>query len=53
VSGLFILNTYAHGPRGPIKLPLPLRLFRARGLGELLVKGLHMLPPVLVAPAPI
>jgi haloalkane dehalogenase len=42
VQGLFILNTYAHGPRGKIKLPLPLRLFRAPGLGELLVKGLHL-----------
>jgi pimeloyl-ACP methyl ester carboxylesterase len=48
VSGLFILNTYAHGPRGPIKLPLPLRLFRARGLGEVLVKGLHMFVRVFV-----
>ena len=42
VSGLFILNTYAHGPRGKIKLPLPLRLFRAPGLGELLVKDMHL-----------
>jgi haloalkane dehalogenase len=25
VSALFILNTYAHGPRGKLKLPLPLR----------------------------
>jgi pimeloyl-ACP methyl ester carboxylesterase len=42
VSGLFILNTYAHRPRGKIKLPLPLRLFRTSGVGEVLVKGLHM-----------
>jgi pimeloyl-ACP methyl ester carboxylesterase len=42
VSGLFILNTYAHGSRGKIKLPLPLRLFRAPGVGEVLVKGLHL-----------
>jgi pimeloyl-ACP methyl ester carboxylesterase len=42
VSGLFILNTFAHGPRGEVKLPLPLRMFRAPGLGEVLVKGLHM-----------
>ena len=48
VDGLFILNTYAHGfrrealPPGKdeIPLPLPLRLFRMRGIGELLVKGL-------------
>ncbi len=42
VSGLFILNTYAHGPRGKVKLPLPLRLFRAPGAGEVMVKGLHL-----------
>jgi pimeloyl-ACP methyl ester carboxylesterase len=42
VSGLFILNTYAHGPRGSIRLPLPLRLFRAPVMGEILVKGLHL-----------
>ena len=42
VSGLFILNTFAHGPRGPIKLPVPLRLFRTPGVGEVLVKGLHL-----------
>jgi pimeloyl-ACP methyl ester carboxylesterase len=48
VAGLFILNTYAHGwkpdalPPGKDKvpLPLPLRLFRAPGVGEVLVKGL-------------
>ncbi len=48
VDGLFILNTFAHGfrteslPPGKdkIPLPLPLRLFRTPGLGELLVKGL-------------
>jgi cis-3-alkyl-4-acyloxetan-2-one decarboxylase len=48
VSGLFILNTYAHGPRGKIKLPLPLRLFRAPGVGEVLVKGLHLFVRVFV-----
>jgi haloalkane dehalogenase len=42
VGGLFILNTYAHGPRGKIKLPVPLRLFRTPGVGEVLVKGLHL-----------
>jgi haloalkane dehalogenase len=42
VGGLFILNTYAHGPRGKVKLPVPLRLFRTPGVGELLVKGLHL-----------
>jgi pimeloyl-ACP methyl ester carboxylesterase len=42
VWGLFILNTYAHGSRGKINLPLPLRLFRTPGVGEALVKGLHL-----------
>jgi haloalkane dehalogenase len=48
VHGLFILNTFAHGfrpellPPGKDKvpLPLPLRLFRTPGIGEVLVKGL-------------
>jgi pimeloyl-ACP methyl ester carboxylesterase len=48
VDGLFILNTYAHGwhpevlPPGKDKvpLPLPLRLFRMPGIGEVMVKGL-------------
>ena len=48
VDGLFILNTFAHGfrpealPPGKdeIPLPLPIRLFRAPVVGELLVKGL-------------
>lgn len=48
VAGLFILNTYAHGPRGKISLPLPLRLFRARGVGEVLVKGLDMFVRIFV-----
>lgn len=48
IDGLFILNTYAHGfrpealPPGKdkIPLPLPLRMFRAPVIGEVLVKGL-------------
>jgi pimeloyl-ACP methyl ester carboxylesterase len=48
VDGLFILNTFAHGfrrealPPGKekIPLPLPIRLFRAPVVGDLLVKGL-------------
>jgi cis-3-alkyl-4-acyloxetan-2-one decarboxylase len=48
VEGLFILNTFAHGwhpeilPPGKekIPLPLPLRLFRTPGVGEVMVKGL-------------
>jgi pimeloyl-ACP methyl ester carboxylesterase len=48
VDGLFILNTYAHGPKPEalppgkkkIPLPLPLHLFRTPVVGEILVKGL-------------
>ncbi len=42
VGRLFILNTFAHRPRGPVKLPAPLKLFRAPGIGELMVKRLHL-----------
>jgi haloalkane dehalogenase len=42
VDRLFILNTYAHRPSRNVPIPLPLRMFRAPALGELLVKGLHL-----------
>jgi pimeloyl-ACP methyl ester carboxylesterase len=42
VAGLFILNTYAHRPPGKVPLPIPLRLFRTPGVGELMVKGLGL-----------
>ncbi len=41
VHSLFILNTFAHRPPAPVELPLPLKLFRTRGVGEALVKGMH------------
>lgn len=41
VAQLFILNTYFHRPHRPVPLPLPLKLFRTPGVGELMVKGLH------------
>jgi pimeloyl-ACP methyl ester carboxylesterase len=41
VRGLYILNTIAHRPAEKVHIPLPLRMFRAPGLGELLVKGMH------------
>lgn len=41
VRSLFILNTFAHRPRGGVKLPTALRLFRTKGVGEVLVKRLH------------
>ena len=42
VAGLFILNTFAHRPRDKVHLPLPLRLFRTPGVGEVMVKGLAL-----------
>jgi pimeloyl-ACP methyl ester carboxylesterase len=42
VAGLCILNTYAHRPPGKVALPLPLRLFRTPGVGEVMVKGLGL-----------
>jgi pimeloyl-ACP methyl ester carboxylesterase len=41
VRGLFVLNGFAHRPRGRVSMPAPLRLCRARWLGELFVKGMH------------
>jgi pimeloyl-ACP methyl ester carboxylesterase len=46
--GLFILNTFAHRPPGDVPLPLPLRLFRRPGLGELLVKRLDLFKRVFL-----
>ncbi len=42
VRSLFLLNTYAHRPRAKVDLPVPLRLFRTPGVGEAMVKGLHL-----------
>ncbi len=42
IQGLFILNTFAHKPRTDYKPPLALRLFRTPGIGEILVKGMHV-----------
>jgi pimeloyl-ACP methyl ester carboxylesterase len=42
LRGLFILNTIAHRRREPIKLPLPIKLFRSRVTGPLLVKQLDV-----------
>ena len=54
VAGLFILNTVAHElaagdhpGRRPLSQPLPLRLIRSPGLGELLVQGLDAFKPVM------
>lgn len=40
VAGLFVLNTFAHRPPAKVPLPVPIKLFRAPVLGEILVKGL-------------
>jgi haloalkane dehalogenase len=39
VTRLFLLNTAVHVPLEQLDIPLPLRMFRMRGVGELLVKG--------------
>ena len=41
IRALAILNTMAHRPPKKVKLPVPLHLFRAPGVGEAMVKGLH------------
>jgi pimeloyl-ACP methyl ester carboxylesterase len=48
IRGLFIMNTFAHRPPDKVSLLLPLRAFRAPGLGELLVKGAHAFVRLLV-----
>src|SRR5918994_972654 len=48
LRGLFILNTFAHRPRGEVPLPLPLRLFRTLGVGEVMVKGLDLFKRVFL-----
>ena len=42
VAGLFLLNTFAFRPPDRVEIPLPLRLFRMPGVGELAVKGLDL-----------
>lgn len=42
LAGLFLLNTTAHPPTDRWKLPLPLRLFRMPGVGEVMVQGLGL-----------
>ena len=39
VRALGVLNTFCHRPPDDVPLPLPLRLFRTPGVGELMVKG--------------
>ncbi|MFQ5554342.1 MAG: alpha/beta fold hydrolase, partial [Acidimicrobiia bacterium] len=41
VRSLFILTPFAHRPRGRVRLPIPLKLLRAPGVGEVLAKGVH------------
>lgn len=39
IRSLCIFNTFVHRPPGKVALPLPLKLFRTPGIGELMVKG--------------
>src|SRR5215211_7505033 len=48
VRSLFILNTFAHRPPERVRLPLPLRLFRTPGVGEVMVKGLDLFKRVFL-----
>jgi cis-3-alkyl-4-acyloxetan-2-one decarboxylase len=48
VDRLLILNTFAHRPPEKVRLPLPIRLFRTPGLGEVLVKGLDLFKRVFL-----
>jgi cis-3-alkyl-4-acyloxetan-2-one decarboxylase len=48
VGRLFILNTFAHRPPADVQLPLPLRLFRMPGVGEVMVKGLDLFKRVFL-----
>ncbi len=41
VRSLAILNTFCHRPVGTVPLPVPLKLFRTPGVGELMVKGMN------------
>lgn len=42
VGRLFILNTFAHKPSNDYAPPFAIKLFRTPGVGEFLVKGLHV-----------
>jgi cis-3-alkyl-4-acyloxetan-2-one decarboxylase len=48
VDRLLILNTFAHRPPGKVDLPLPIRLFRTPGVGEVMVKGLDLFKRVFL-----
>jgi cis-3-alkyl-4-acyloxetan-2-one decarboxylase len=48
VRSLFILNTFAHRPRGRVRLPLPLVMFRTPVVGEVMVKGLDLFKRVFL-----
>ena len=48
IHSLGLFNTFLHRPERTLSLPLPLRLFRVPGLGELLVKGLHAIVRVFL-----
>lgn len=41
INSLVIFNTFCHRPPGKVSLPVPIKLFRTPGIGEMMVKGLH------------
>ncbi|MEL7059715.1 MAG: alpha/beta fold hydrolase [Acidobacteriota bacterium] len=41
VRSLAVLNTFLHRPPGPVPLPLPIKLFRMPGVGDVMIKGFH------------
>ncbi|MEM1248531.1 MAG: alpha/beta fold hydrolase [Acidobacteriota bacterium] len=41
VRSLAVLNTFVRRPHQKVQLPLPLKLFRTPGVGEVMVKGLN------------
>lgn len=48
VRRYFILNTFTHPPLEPVKLPVPLKVFRAPVTGEITIKGLDLFKRVLL-----
>ncbi len=48
VERLCVMNTIGHQPTQPAPMPLPLRILRGRGSGDLLVKGLNMFTKVFM-----
>jgi len=48
VRGLCVLNSIGTRPDGPTPMPLPLRVLRSRGAGDVLVKGMGLFTKVFM-----